>query len=229
MSMVCEHKDLRHANNILVDAQFPTLYPSGGDLKLTRATTGFQNQEGDTLLFWLLNQARQMESLLPSNLGRRLKVALEIFASIDFETSANARFVGLTTILEMIAAPAPLRAERVAIIHGTIEEIDLAIASALASGDREAADALEGLRNSSQHWRKESFRSSVRRLVRAVADAFGDADPKARAREAIVLYDKRSKLVHDGISISWADLLALRELVRKSLAFAAGHPQLIRT
>lgn len=228
LSMVCEEKELRHANPLLADAQFPTLYPTGAHLKLTRAAVDFQNQEGDTLLIWLLNEASQIQNLMPANLGRRLKVALEIFASIDFETSANSRFVGLTTILEMLAGPAPLRAECTTIIDATVKEIDQAKANATAAADLELAEALNGLRKSSQYWRRESFRSSIRRLVRTVSEAFKDANPQAQAREAVALYDKRSKLVHDGITVSWSDVMALRNIARKSLAFAAGHPRLIR-
>ncbi|MET3591806.1 hypothetical protein ABID26_001190 [Mesorhizobium shonense] len=226
ISVMCENKRFRHGGEMLVDGRFPTLYPAGSNLNLTRATAGFQHQESETLLVQALNEGSRIERLMQPDLERRLQSALEIFASINFESSANARFIGLTTILEMLADPASLRAECTAIIDMVVRQINLQVNAATATTD--VVEALADLRKSSQHWRKESFRSSIRRFVFNVFEAFEDADPQSRGRDAVALYDKRSRLVHDGTAVSWPDVVALNEIARKSLAFAAGHTRLIR-
>lgn len=44
----------------------------------------------------------------------------------------------------------------------------------------------------------------------------------------MALYGKRSKLVHEGVEVSWADVYAIRQFVREALAVKAGCYERIR-
>jgi hypothetical protein len=125
----------------------------------------------------------------------KLKVALDLYNAFFREASTNARFLTLNMVLEALA-PSELKHQsaRDAIDRWVGEIKELQRASGSGSVEWEAYDSLireVGFR------KEKSIRSSIRSLVRLT---LGPTDPEAEdlSREAVRLYDVRSRLVHDG-------------------------------
>jgi hypothetical protein len=125
----------------------------------------------------------------------KLKVALDLYNAFFREASTNARFLTLNIVLEALA-PSELKHQSAldAIDHWIDDIKELQKAAVPESEEWEAYDSLKrevGFR------REKSIRSSIRSLVRL---SLSPSDPEADAlsREAVRLYDVRSRLVHDG-------------------------------
>ncbi|HEY6802427.1 MAG TPA: hypothetical protein VI306_02505 [Pyrinomonadaceae bacterium] len=151
--------------------------------------------------------------------SNRLQTALELYGSHFSEASAKTRFLLLVMAMEVLATPtmkhaaslrfldkwqAELTEERERFAESTPEFI------ALAALERELL-----LR------REDSIRNQVRHLMLRVSTF----DPNNRvdlAKRAVKVYDKRSRLVHDG-TLSSADLVVLekeaRDLLETALRF----------
>lgn len=174
--------------------------------------------DGRNLLHFL-NEASRSPAFENSEAGARLDLALEIYESVEFEATANAKFVSLTSIVEILAEPQKRPQACLDVIDRAIAEMDYLVAESKG----ETKEALCRMRDSaSMNWKNESINSSVKRLAAEAAEAAGDEDPKAFGREATRLYGIRSKLVHRGESVSEAALSAMRKLVNRLLKHAVG-------
>ena len=124
----------------------------------------------------------------------KLSVALSLYAAYFTEDSAKARFLTLIMAFEALAA-ATLKAP-VALDLLSRWQADLsALRSAVPSQSDDAA-ALDSLERELLFRREDSVRSQVRKLV--IASLSPAEDSFDRARDAVRLYDLRSKLVHEG-------------------------------
>jgi hypothetical protein len=125
----------------------------------------------------------------------KLKVAFDLYNAFFREASTNARFLTLNMVLEALA-PSELK-HQVALdaIERWIYEIrELQKTADSMSEEWEAYDSL--IREVG--FRKErSIRSSIRSLVRRTLSP-SDPEAEALSKEAVRLYDLRSRLVHDG-------------------------------
>lgn len=134
--------------------------------------------------------------------GEPFAEALRVFSDVDFEISLAARFISLSTILELIA----VRAERDPEAHDLLKRW-INEANTLGRGD--LANALDAMR-------VESIGAAIARMVDAAARSAGCIEEevvelKKRARAA---YRRRSSVLHEGKRVTKAELAALRSVVR---------------
>ena len=124
----------------------------------------------------------------------KLAVALALYGAYFTEHSAKARFLTLVMALEALAAAtlkAPLALELI-----DRWQDDISTLKADASRTAEELASLESLQRELLFRREDSIRSQIRRLV---FESLAPADDAAQsAREALKLYDLRSRLVHEG-------------------------------
>jgi len=125
----------------------------------------------------------------------KLKVALDLYNAFFRETSANARFLSLNMVIEALA-PSDLKHKCVA------EAIDRWVAEAkklqgAVQTDSEEWHAYDSLIREIGFRKEKSIRSSIRNLVLSTLRA-SDPDAVDLSRQAVQLYDLRSRLVHDG-------------------------------
>ena len=147
----------------------------------------------------------------------KLKVALDLYNAFFREASTNARFLTLNMVLEALAPSEHKHRSALDAIDRWIGEIkQLQEAASEESDEWEAYDSLireVGFR------RERSIRSSIRSLVRLTLSP-SDPEAEALAREAVRLYDVRSRLVHDG-HVPGEDLgqavTMIREIARRVL------------
>lgn len=216
---------LQVVNSAFFDGQFPTAYNPEITPCPMRVVSNHQSQEADTLLFSALIEGSNIQALVGPNPREEFRLACELFAAADFEASANAQFLALISILEIIARPAPRPMQCLNIIQDAMTRMKQ---EAEAAHDPALIEALTDMHDSALHWKRESIRSSIRRLGTKTSQALGDLDPQARGRTAVRLYDKRSKVVHKGTTASLADVAETRQIVREALAVEAGYYAHIR-
>ena len=214
-----EKGDLQVADHAIFDGQFPTAYDANLIPSPGRTASNHRGEEADTLLFSALIEGSQLAVLTGPSLCKQVLLALEIFASVDFEASDNAQFLALISILEILAKPAPRRKECIDIIDDAVAR---ATREAEATQDRVLQQALTDMRKAASHWKKESIRSSIRRLAISVSQTLGDPDPEAAWKLAVRLYDKRSDVVHGGDTASSHEALQSRQIAREALAVKVG-------
>ena len=68
----------------------------------------------------------------------------------------------------------------------------------------------------------------MRRLATDASRTLGDEDPEVAGRSAVRLYDKRSRVVHQGETAAVSEAREARQLIREVLAVAAGSYKHIR-
>jgi hypothetical protein len=224
-SMRLENSALRHGveSGMIVDGSTPTLFLGDPNIKPMRAIGSMTSQEGDVLLLRALKQGIDLASLGAQG-SNELKIGCELFSAVDFEASPNAQFITLTSIMEILSKPDQRAPECLHLLNQMSDEAkQMSIAVS-----QPAREALESLIQSAQHWQKESFRGSIRKMAKQVAAAFNESDVSRYAREAVYLYDKRSGVVHRGENVSHQELKDLRQLVREALAVEIGCLEGIR-
>ena len=181
----------------LADGSSPIVYPTGktikiltgGDAKVT-VTTALDNV---VRLFRDFTEfAQQVRELA----DKKLRVALELYAAHFSEVSMNSRFLTLVMCLEALATgtkrPKPVL-DLLKKWEDDAEEMKTALA-----GDDEARSSLESVLRELVFRRENSIRGQIRSVVqKTLADA-GDQDAEKAARTALLVYDQRSTLVHEG-------------------------------
>lgn len=216
---------LRVADGPMFDGQFATAYPAHVTPNPIRIDANHRTEEADGRLFSALIEGAQVEQLTGPSPQPEMKLACEMFASVDFEASYNARFLALISILEIMAKPALRPRACLDIIEDAMARM---ANEATTATDPALRQALLDMHKGAVHWKAESIRSSVRRLAIAASRTLGDADAQASGRSAVRLYDKRSLVVHQGQSASVKDVQDARQVVREVLAVAAGSYEHIR-
>jgi hypothetical protein len=217
MGMSTDREPLRQATAAISDGQFATAYPADIEPNPIRVAGSHRGEEPSNRLFAALNEGSVTAGIAKPTKQSTL-LACEFFAATDFEITANAKFLMLSTVLEVLADPKPRPALCIYLVEELLKKIREAEAIAKRDRDKDAAEALEGLRNSAAHYEKESITSSVRKLAAKAARVLGDPDPEKAGKEAAALYGKRSNLVHSGESVTWADVAQLRQVAREALA-----------
>lgn len=206
------------------DGQFATAYPAGTEANVIRIEASGTTQEPSTRFFAALREAASRRNF-PSG---RLSLACELFAAAEFEATENAQFLMFMSVLEVLAQPKRRNARCVRLVDKLLAETKAAQERAAKKGEREGEQAFKSLRDSAKHLKDDLIGGSIRRLALATSKALNDPDPKSAGKKVTALYGKRSKLVHDGIAVSWSDVTELRQLVREMLAVQARCSDRIR-
>jgi len=217
--------ELHIAEGATFDGQFATAYPAHLTPTPIRIGSNHRSEEPDARLFSALAEGAELEQLNNPSARPELKLACEMFAFVDFEASNNAQFLALVSILEIMAKPAPRPKPCVDIIEDAMAQM---MRDAEETKDPALRQALMDMHKGAEHWKKESIRSSVRRLAREAARIMNDPDPEASGKSAVRLYDKRSLVVHQGENASLSETRTARQLVREVLAVAVGSYEHIR-
>jgi hypothetical protein len=227
MGMTTDREPLKRATAEISDGRFATAFPAGSEPAPIRATTSHRGEEPSNRLFAALNEGGGNAEIVRS-IKKSTLLACEFFAAADFEIIANAKFLILSTVLEVLADPKPRPALCIYLVQQLLENIRTAEKIAKRDTDGPTVEALEGLRNAVVHYQKESISISVRKLATSTARVLGDRQPEKAGRDAVALYGKRSNLVHGGESVSWGDVAQLRKAAREAIAVEAGCYDRIR-
>lgn len=126
---------------------------------------------------------------------KKLKVALDLYNSFFREVSANARFLTLNMALEALAPSEPKHQSVVGAIDRWVEELKILQSPFDPYSDE--WDAYDSLIREVGFRKEKSIRSSIRALVSSVLKS-SEPDADELSRQAVRLYDMRSRLVHDG-------------------------------
>lgn len=150
--------------------------------------------------------------------NEKLRLALDLYATHFREATQNARFLTLAMVLEVLAPreqKPPLVVEK---LKTWIAELQIVMSEL--PQDSENWAAFESLKNELDFRREMSIRKRVRSLVYETLGNRGDEDAADTAKDAVLLYDIRSRLIHDGClrSSDFSDPTSrLREIVRRVL------------
>jgi len=120
--------------------------------------------------------------------------ALDLYVGSFYETTIRARFLTLTTILEVLA---PAIAKHV-VAQELLSELRGKVGARLpAAKDEDERDALEALQRELDFRQEQSIRRRVRRLIldQSILD---DAARSSWAKDVVRAYDYRSKVTHTG-------------------------------
>lgn len=202
---------------ILFNATAPTVYPFSLRPRPMFGEARTHHQQPITKLVEFLQEAEATTTLATPDQAR-LDEAFALFATADFEASDTAKFVVLTTILEILAAPPQRPDVCQRLIDGWLRDGTKARDD---QQDESLKHALTHLLDSARNLKRDSFRGSIRRLVANAVAQLGKPSPENEGAVAAKLYDDRSKLVHDGIPMSRDRLAELRRLVRYVLEACA--------
>ena len=158
-----------------------------------------------------------------SGTDEKLRTALDLFQAHFFETSASARFLTLTMCLEALTGGEDKPQTALALLDKWSAELKILKSSA--SGDD--LTGYEALERELVFRREASIRSQVRRIVHESLVRVGAADADDTAKQTLKLYDKRSRLVHEGTlpAAELGDALTeIRGIVRRILEARMTHP-----
>lgn len=181
----------------VVDGSRPAIYLANKRIKISTTghvilTQGFNPEQSLNLMCEAMSFPYS-DSVLAD---RKLQIALELYSTFFRETSENARFLTLSMALEVLA-PEELKPNYIVQL---IEEWMMVVRNRKAaflsgSADWCAYDALEreiGFRKG------VSIRKRIWTLVERTLSSRSDNGANETAKLAVSLYDKRSRLVHDG-------------------------------
>ncbi len=124
----------------------------------------------------------------------RLNTALSLYSAHFTEQSAAARFLTLIMALEALA----IATQKDPVAVGLLERWAVEVKDLKAQSTRTAAEvaSLDALERELLFRREDSFRTQIRKIV--LQTLATDDDAESTAREAVRLYDVRSRLVHQG-------------------------------
>ncbi|MCA9945412.1 MAG: hypothetical protein KC449_18140 [Anaerolineales bacterium] len=187
-----------------IDGTFPAVYRSDKNLITGTANSvdAMQSINVEDLAKYFLEGATQQNS---ESLFRheKYKTALELYSAFFTETSQNAKFLTLVMVLETLAESKKrpqLVLELLKDFRNQIEELENKL-----SADSEEFISLDSLKRELTFRQEDSIRKQIRALVYDTLLINGDEDAEETAKLAVKIYDKRSKLVHEG-KISQKDL-----------------------
>jgi hypothetical protein len=208
----------------IFDGQFPTAYPQGVQAHPMRIDASQRGEESSTRLFAALNEGATKTKLARIGKANPLLIAAELFATADFEVSPNSQFLLLSSVFEVLANPKDRPKTCTNLVDKLLERAKVMEKSATPT----MKIALQELRNSAIHLKRESITGAVRKLATKTSKVLGDSDPVVAGKKAALLYGKRSKLVHRGQSVGWGDVVEIRKLVRECIAVEAQCYNAIR-
>jgi hypothetical protein len=142
----------------------------------------------------------------------RTLVALELYAAHFAESQARVRFLLLVIAMEAIAVPTPKHPAALSLLEKWQDDLQGELERTSPGSD--AYDSLVALSREMFHRKVDSIRSQIRSL-------FGDLgssaeESKSIQKRALIVYDKRSALVHEG-SLPNNELEKLEDEARKLL------------
>jgi hypothetical protein len=132
--------------------------------------------------------------LVDERYGNRMLVALELYAAHFAESQARVRFLLLVIAMEAVAVPTPKHQAALSLLEKWQDELQQQLKDNLPGSD--AYESLIALEREMLHRKVDSIRSQVRNLFRDLGSSAEET--KAIQKRALMVYDKRSKLVHDG-------------------------------
>jgi hypothetical protein len=181
----------------LVDASRPAIYSSDKEIRIITAgnvtlSQGFHSEQSLDLICHAAAFSRADRAAADG----KLRVAFDLYNSFYREASQNSRFLTLAMALEALA---PEEFKPVEIVS-LVEEWMAAVQTRMAGlrQDSEEWAGYESLQKELGFRREVSIRKKIRTLVLSTLTRHGDADADDISNQAVRLYDKRGKLVHDG-------------------------------
>lgn len=127
------------------------------------------------------------------SVDRQLLLSMELFTAAGLETSERAKFLGLVSSLEPLAAQRTYPTSIAKVIDAFAEQLRSADLSDL--NEQDAARVKRSLEHRLKQLQKESIRQA---LLRTIREAFPGDDNSAKIIDEA--YSKRSRLLHEGIT-----------------------------
>lgn len=156
-------------------------------------------------------------ALKRSVFGPKLVTALELYAAHFTESQARVRFLLLVVAIESLSAGTRKHDSAIALLRRW--EVELADEMKRHTASGEAWHSLDALRGELGFRAEDSIRSQVRKLFAGLRGVSPEESALLQ-RRALRVYDKRSRLVHDGY-LPAGELIELerdsRELLEKVL------------
>lgn len=158
--------------------------------------------------------------LLDSSYGEKLRVALELYAAHFTEQQVRVRFLLLVIAMESLAKPTVKHQAAIDLLGRWRQELETEMSRFNSSSEEFCS--LEDLSRMPEFRSNDSIRAQIRKLF-ASLPGFGASEASKLQKRALHVYDKRSRLVHDG-HLPTDELSALegeaRELLEKVFASA---------
>ena len=139
--------------------------------------------------------ARARGFLSDPDYGHRHRVALELYAAHFNEQQIRVRFILLVIAMEALAEKGQKHQVAIDLLARWRRELDAEIGEYDESS--EEFHSLKALSRELDFREGDSINNQVRKLF-AVLPGFSDEEREALQRRAVAVYNKRSKLVHDG-------------------------------
>ncbi len=179
----------------LFDASRPAILPTEGNFKqITAGKVSITQTTSvpDTLDFLTAGMNVSNPQVLMSD--QKLQTALELYGAFYTEKSERARFITLVMVLEALADAK----QRPQIVRDFLNSVSGMIEKSLEKFEdaTDEAIAFNSLKQELDYRRSDSIKSSIKALVFHTLQ--NDTDVVEIASKASKIYDKRSKLVHDG-------------------------------
>ena len=187
--------DLGRKVHGLFDGSRPAVYPADGNFKrLTPGDVSVRQTTSSLDVVRFVGEGMNVDTPMGLTEDQRLETAFDLFSASYAESSERARFLTLVMVLESLIQPS----QRPDVVQRAIDHLQTHVAEQLLDLDDDSEDAfaLNGLIREVDFRRQDSIRSSIRRMVLGVLAH--DDDVQDVARQAVEIYDKRSRLIHDG-------------------------------
>lgn len=183
--------------NAVLDASRPAIYPAVGTYGVLEGQagtvlTGIRGTDvGETLLEGLRFPLSRVASDVT-----RLSTAFDLYRAHFTEATGRGRFLTLIMVLEALASPR--RRPRLAI--ELIEQFDGLLENANKDFDKnsEESQIIFALRREIVFRKDDSIRNTIRRLVQDALNESYSSEDAHWGRDAVILYDLRSDLLHKG-------------------------------
>lgn len=181
----------------LVNENSPSVYPSHKNIRLIGLgspsviiTTPLRD------VYAFLKEGIDIRKDNPSTNDSKLQMALDLFSAYWYEHTNSARLLTLVMALESLMTHPPRHAVVVELLEKwKLEVQELKHKFKL---DPYEYNALESLENELLFKKTDSLRSQVYPLVRKSLEFIGHDKPHELAKQAVWVYDQRSKLLHKG-------------------------------
>lgn len=182
--------------NIFADGDFPIVYRTNSKIKrLFSGEISFKRTRNVESLVSVFEQFADTDI---SNIVKqsKLKIALELYNAYFYEFSDNAKFLILIMVLETLKPKEYKHQIVIKLLDKWKKEVDFEIEKVEKQTLKHYA--LTDLEKDVMFKREASLRSQVRALVRETFAREGNEKVNESVKIVNKLYDKRSRLVHDG-------------------------------
>jgi len=182
----------------LVNDNMPAAYPSNKNIRfvgfgISSVVVGTPVEH----VFNFLTEGMSVRGAQPTVTDSKLQTGLDLLAAHWTEHSDNARLLTLVLALESLMSDPPRHQVVVRFLDKWKGEVEARKNDF--TEDSEERHALESLERELLFKKTDSLRRQVRTLVRESLDYLGHKEAAELAKKAVWVYDKRSKLVHEGV------------------------------